>query len=436
MKKIVFTVAVLSLALTLIGIFPHGVASRSQTSDLLAHTPGPVAAGGSLATAIGLVGAPTDLAFALRGGGTSDFWQYSISRNAWTILPNTPAPVGDGAAIVQIHSYTFCTPGTGKYCLAALRGDNTTDFWIFDIKANSWCEGPNTPAAVGPGGAIAQLQASGEIYALRGGGTSDFWKFERGVWTALANAPGPVNAGGGLVGINYGTHSPRTGGLLYAIQGGGSTAVWKYQGDTDTWTHQADTPAPIGPGGAVATSNVGSGANGTLVILQGGGSTKVWALDVEIEGNIWRDINNAPTSITTGGAISGQVNGCDFALVGGGSDQFFSTGLRNCFIPTPQSDFSLSFEQPTVTLTRGTKIKVRLNITRTSEFTGKITLSPPAEKFPGIVVPADFILPEADSVSFKIKAKGSAEPGTYQLSFVGKDDSGKNRPVTLTLSVQ
>jgi hypothetical protein len=96
----------------------------------------------------------------------------------------------------------------------------------------------------------------------------------------------------------------------------------------------------------------------------------------------------------------------------------------------------LSFAQPTVTVTRGTKIKVRLNITRTSGFTGKITLSPPAEKFTGIVVPEDFFLPESDSVTFKIKVKGGAEPGNYQLSFNGKDDSGKTHPVSLTLIVQ
>jgi hypothetical protein len=431
MKKIVFTVVVLSLILTLSGIFPHEVASRSQSSDLLSHTPGPVAAGGSLATALGVVGAPADLAFALRGGGTSDFWQYSISQNAWTILPNTPAPVGDGAAIVQIHSFTFCTPSTGKFCLATLRGDNTTDFWIFDIKANSWCEAPNTPAAIGSGGAIAQLQRIGKVYALRGGGTTDFWMFDsRDGWKPLANTPGPVNAGGGLVGINYGTRSQRD--VLYALQGGGSTAVWKYDVDTDTWTHQSDTPAPTGPGSGITSPNVGD--EGTLVILRGGGSKAVWSLD--IAENSWQSLTASSEPVAAGGAISNQVNGCSFSLVGGGSDQFFSTGIRNCLIPTPQSDFSLSFAQPNVTVTRGTKIKVRLNITRTSGFTGKITLSPPAEKFPGIVVPEDFFLPESDSVSFKIKAKGSAQPGTYQLGFTGKDDSGKNHPVTLTLIVQ
>jgi hypothetical protein len=434
MKKLFVTVAILGVFFTPMGIPGYTTASQPKVTKGLASAPAPISAGGGIATAIGLVTAPVDLIFALRGGGTTDFWQYSISENAWVILPNTPAPVDDGGAIVQINSYAFCSQGEGKYCLATLRGGNTTDFWVYDIKANHWCVGPSTPAAVGSGGAIAQLQGSGEIYALRGGATADFWKFDDGVWTKLADTPGLVNTGGGLVGINHGTRSHKR--VLYALQGNGSTAVWKYDTETNTWSHQADAPAPIGPGGAITSSNSGTGDEGTLIILQGGGSTKVWHLDIKIEGNVWREINSAPTGVATGGAIAAQVNGCNFALVGGGSNEFFSTGLRDCLVSEVAPDFSINFMQPTMTATPGTKIKARLNITRSNGFTGKITLTQASPMLQGIVIPEVLQIPESDSFTFKIKVKGTAQKGSFPVIFAGADTSGKVRNATLTLVIE
>jgi hypothetical protein len=87
-------------------------------------------------------------------------------------------------------------------------------------------------------------------------------------------------------------------------------------------------------------------------------------------------------------------------------------------------------------VTPGTKVKAKLNISRVNGFTGNVTLFPPAVKWPGIIVPQDLPLADGDSVSFKIKVKGAAQPGTYQLSFIGRDASGNNGIATLTLIVQ
>jgi hypothetical protein len=70
----------------------------------LASAPAPVGAGGGLATPLAVGGSPDDSVFALRGAGTTDFWHYSISDNAWTPRPAAPAPVGDGGALVQVGS--------------------------------------------------------------------------------------------------------------------------------------------------------------------------------------------------------------------------------------------------------------------------------------------------------------------------------------------
>jgi hypothetical protein len=213
-----------------------------KSSGVLADTPAPVDAGAAVAAAMGVVGSPVDSVFAFRGGGTRDFWQYGISQNKWTVLPQAPAPVGDGAALVEALN---CDGNWTRlqFQIAALRGNNSRDFWCFDIPSGAWITGPGIPpfpAAIGPGASLAQLQRIGRIYALRGGGTSDFYQLQSGRWAPLSNTPGPVNAGGALVGINYGTRSQRD--VLYALQGGSSSAIWRYDVASDTWTHISNLP--------------------------------------------------------------------------------------------------------------------------------------------------------------------------------------------------
>jgi hypothetical protein len=217
------------------------------TPQILADTPEPVVAGAALTTAPGLVGAPTDYVFALRGSGATDFWRYEISTNTWKPIQNTPASVGAGAALVEVLNCAGGPSNSAKFQVAALRGGYTSDFWCFDITQGVWLSGPGippTPAPVGPGGSLAQLQRFGRIYALRGAGTSDFWQLKDGLWTPLANAPGPVSSGASLVGVNYGTRSQRA--VLYALQGGTSPAIWRYDVDSDTWSQIADVPTPGG----------------------------------------------------------------------------------------------------------------------------------------------------------------------------------------------
>ena len=84
------------------------------------------------------------------------------------------------------------------------------------------------------------MQHLGTVFALRGGGTTDFWMYARGQWTHRASTPGPVNAGGGLAAVNYGTDNQRD--ELFALQGGTSAAVWKYEVASDAWTVLTEAP--------------------------------------------------------------------------------------------------------------------------------------------------------------------------------------------------
>jgi hypothetical protein len=106
-------------------------------------------------------------------------------------------------------------------------------------------------------------------------------------------------------------------------------------------------------------------------------------------------------------------------------------------LPQPSPDFGLSFAQPSINTSAGSKVSVTLNIARTSGFTGAVSISGPSALPRGIKIGLDSTPTTDNSVSFKIKVKGSAQSGTDQLMFTGMDQSGNlSHTATLTLIVQ
>ena len=100
-----------------------------------------------------------------------------------------------------------------------------------------------------------------------------------------------------------------------------------------------------------------------------------------------------------------------------------------------QPDFSLGFNPSTITASAGTKVPVTVNVNRTGGFAGNVTVTPPSTLPKGVKVPGDPGSTTGNSLSFKIKVKGSAQPGNYPLVFAGKDDTGRERDATLTLVI-
>jgi hypothetical protein len=97
-------------------------------------------------------------------------------------------------------------------------------------------------------------------------------------------------------------------------------------------------------------------------------------------------------------------------------------------------DFSLSFDSPAVIAVRGTKARVVVLINRTGGFAGNVTLTFP--NLPAGVKPKPPITTTENSATFKLKVKGGAVPGEYQLTVSGRDDSGRVRGATVALFIQ
>jgi hypothetical protein len=99
-------------------------------------------------------------------------------------------------------------------------------------------------------------------------------------------------------------------------------------------------------------------------------------------------------------------------------------------------DFTLDLDQPAVTAKAGSKVTTSVAIGRIDGFAGNVTVAPPNESPRGIKAPVDSVQTTGSSASFRIKIKGSAQPGAYPLTFTGTDASGRTRTATLTLTVQ
>ena len=92
-----------------------------------------------------------------------------MSGDTWTALAGAPANVSNGGAFATDAVHASADD------LYALRGGGQTAFWKYSIQRDTWTSFPGTPAIVDWGGALTVLKET--VYALRGNGTIDFWSY-------------------------------------------------------------------------------------------------------------------------------------------------------------------------------------------------------------------------------------------------------------------
>ena len=93
-------------------------------------------------------------------GSPQTFYNYSIPvANSWNQLTNTPAAVGPGGALTN----------DGSDYIYGLAGNNLRNFSRYSIATNTWTVLNNTLFAVGWGGSLAYAQATGSGCYLSNG---------------------------------------------------------------------------------------------------------------------------------------------------------------------------------------------------------------------------------------------------------------------------
>jgi hypothetical protein len=111
----------------------------------------------------------------------NELWSYAVNRDSWgAMLKGMPLTGGSGRRRKSKDGGS-ATWADGIY---ALKGGNTTEFWLYLPEENDWHELDSIPA-VGSTGKKRRVKAGGDIttdwydtfYALKGNKTFEFWRY-------------------------------------------------------------------------------------------------------------------------------------------------------------------------------------------------------------------------------------------------------------------
>ncbi len=287
----------------------------------LADIPTAVNAGGSLT--FGKAGR----LYAFCGGNTRLFYYYDINLNQWFLAPSPPELVGTGAALTSNWYVSGLYPQPATH-IWALRGNNTQDFWMFDLVKDSWYLQPSVPAPVygllaygsdenndGTGGHYWVYTIAGPVnqtyYIYKYGPVAPPGGWPLGVepralprWyqvTSLSSTPPPVVEVSSIF-----IHDGKLGGisdtLFYNVP---EYLHARYSIYSNSWQSPIDFSRPLGPGSDI-TSTKGAGSGWPHVLFVSRGGNKNWVWYRYIGDDRWRlmDWSGLTMDVNEGGALT------------------------------------------------------------------------------------------------------------------------------------
>jgi hypothetical protein len=267
--------------------------------------------------------------------------------SGWTQQANLPQGmmgknVKDGGAL------TYSTmPGNDSGFVYAFKGNNTNEFYRYNIMSNSWLTLDTIPffnrsmkrKGVKKGATLA-AGPGGKIYAAKGNSTLDWWEYApgtggRGVWTQKADVP----AGAKNVKEGCGSASVRLGGVdyIYLLKGSGTYEFYRYDAAADAWVTMPG--APLGGGRPYKTGSA----------LTSDGTNMVWALKgtyheffgFDVAGQSWTTRENLPFGFSRKKAKDGAGLAHDednlYCLKGGNTNELwvFETAANRWWLGDP-----------------------------------------------------------------------------------------------------
>jgi hypothetical protein len=102
----------------------------------------------------------------------------------------------------------------------------------------------------------------------------------------------------------------------------------------------------------------------------------------------------------------------------------------------PSGDFALVLEQDKLDVSQGEKGQFRVKINRSRGFTGDVVVIAPDTRSLKIKITPSMQSTAGSSAGFDFKIKRRAAVGTQQLTFTGRDDTGRIRTSSITLTVK
>lgn len=295
-----------------------------------------------------LVAGTQDKIYAFEGNNTRGFYAYYINGDSWSrkeSIPDDPLNrkrVGKGAALAYNK---FSHPDI----IYATKGNNTLEFWAYDVEADSWYPKTKVPTnsikikKVKGGAGIAFLKRSNQtyVYLLKGNRTTEFYGYhcQADTWmTHLDSAPRGIDSKPFKDGSCITTGHDNK---LYVLKGGAKyNEFYCYDVAADTWIELESIPryspltgkkSKIKDGAALCYND-----DSLIYAFKGGNRQEFWQYN--INQNRWTELDTIPRGprkkkVGGGGALT-YTNNKVYALNGNRTFEFwqytpFSGGVES-----------------------------------------------------------------------------------------------------------
>jgi N-acetylneuraminic acid mutarotase len=229
--------------------------------------------------------------FYVPSGNDAEFYEYDTVNNLWTRLADSPERSYYGGGVVE---------GPEGY-IYMLKGENSREFWIYDIVANTWStEVSNSPLTVGYGGSSV-FDGTQYIYVLRGNNSDVFWRYDTfsDSWENLASvdfgAPSNNINNNAYIGASLAIDVENR--IIYATQGSLRSALSVYNIDMDTWEPSGDLPSLPYYGASLEYDP------NTEALYYQGGYNLPYFYKYEIASGEWVQLSDLPIGFYYGGGV-------------------------------------------------------------------------------------------------------------------------------------
>jgi hypothetical protein len=129
--------------------------------------------------------------FAVKGS-YNEFFRYSVDSNVWLTKTSLPL-IGASGRKKKVKDGAGMAFHAGK--VYALKGGNTQEFWNYTADSDRWVQGRDIPIGGGKrvkgGGALVYVASAHALYATKGNNTLEFFKYGLSAYGLQLTANGP-----------------------------------------------------------------------------------------------------------------------------------------------------------------------------------------------------------------------------------------------------
>jgi hypothetical protein len=222
------------------------------------------------------------LVYAVKGNNTTEFWKFNVPARIWSWVRDVPLGYG-GKKVKGGASLALWHEATGTDWVYCMKGSKTWELWRYHAQADTWQSRNMMPTGLsgkGFGDGSCMVNAGGTFYILKGSYNELYAYYPNGDSYQLRKPLPMYGSSGKKKKAKDGTAMcyRSAGGVrtIYLVKGG-TDEFWTYYPAADTWIQQISIPASgsavVKSGGALAYGD------GTVWALKGNKTWDLWGYD-------------------------------------------------------------------------------------------------------------------------------------------------------------